>query len=273
MNYRKIDNWKKLPELSRLKDLSTPPKEIFYQGKWSSKIFASCVSVVGSRRMTDYGRRVLEKIIPQLVMNKKTIVSGFMYGVDQYAHQLCLENGGRTIAVLGWGINHRLTGTDNKLAKKITENGGLLISEWENQQPSHWTFPSRNRIVAALSSEIYIIEAAVKSGSLITARLGRKLKRKIWAVPGPVTSKTSAGTNSLIADGKAYMWIDNFTKDTPVKKRGPLLSILENEALTTDEISRKLNVSVAQIGAELSLLTISGQLVERGGKYYLNDVS
>ncbi|MBI2029635.1 DNA-protecting protein DprA [Candidatus Gottesmanbacteria bacterium] len=271
MTYRRRENWKRFPELKRLKDLSTPPKEIYYTGNWNPEIFKKCVAVVGSRRMSEYGRRVIEKIIPQLVLQKKTIISGFMYGIDQYTHQICVESGGKTIAVLGWGINVKLDGYDKKLANKIVESGGLIISEWEEQQAAHWTFPARNRIVAALSSEIIIVEAAMKSGSLITARIGNRLKRKIWAVPGPITSRTSAGTNLLIAQNKAQMWIDSFLTSEKITTGDPLLDLLSNEALTTNEIARKINIPVSEIGAQLSLLTISGQLTEREGKYYLNN--
>lgn len=211
MAYQKIIGWPKHSELSRLLDLNNPPKEIYFSGKWNSKIFKNCVAVIGSRRMTEYGRKVVEKIIPQLVSQKQTIISGFMYGVDQYAHQVCLENGGKTIAVLGWGINHKLKGFDLKLAQKIVKNKGLLLSEWENQQPSYWTFPARNRLVAALSKKVIVVEAAEKSGSLITVKIATRLKREIWAVPGPITNRFSAGTNILIASGKAKMYLDNFS--------------------------------------------------------------
>ena len=267
-----MDNWKSLSELKKLKDLSNPPKELFYIGRWNPEIFKNCVAVVGSRRMTNYGRDVIEKIIPQLVFEKKTIVSGFMTGVDQYAHQTAIENGGKTIAVLGWGINFPLENQDKILAKKIIDTGGLIISEWENQKPTLWTFPYRNRIVAALSSEVFIIEAASQSGSLITARLAKKLKRKLWAVPGPITSKTSAGTNALIANNEAKMWLVGANHDSPAPNTSdPLLKLLENESLTTNEIARKLLVPVSEIGAKLSLLTLEGSIIERDGNYSLND--
>lgn len=271
MDFKKVNNWKSLPELKKLKDLSNPPKELFYTGRWNPEIFKNCVAVVGSRRMTNYGRDVIEKIIPQLVFNKKTIVSGFMTGVDQYAHQTAIENGGKTIAVLGWGINFPLENQDRKLAKKIIETGGLIISEWENQKPTLWTFPYRNRIVAALSQEIIIIEAAAQSGSLITARLAKKLTRVLWAVPGPITSKTSIGTNALIASGDAQMWLDSSVQTKSINTSDPLLNLLENESLTTNEIARKLLLPVSEIGAKLSLLTLEGSIIERDGKYSLND--
>ncbi|MBI3559018.1 DNA-processing protein DprA [Candidatus Gottesmanbacteria bacterium] len=237
-------------------------------------IFKNCVAVVGSRRMTDYGRRVIEKLIPQLIFEKKTVVSGFMYGTDQYAHQTTINNGGKTIAVLGWGINKKLEDYDKKLAEEIIASGGLLISEWEEQEGALWTFPARNRIVAALSDEVFVIEAAEKSGSLITAGMAAKLKRQVWAVPGPITSKTSVGTNNLIAEGKAKMWLANATVNRQqTTDNSPILDILENESLTADELARKLNKSIVAIGTELSMLLLNGVILERSGKYYLTDVS
>lgn len=260
-----------LPEIpSLLKDLPNPPKELFYQGNLDMSIFNDCVAVVGSRKMTDYGRRVLDKLIPQLVFEKKTIVSGFMYGTDQYTHQICVDNGGKTIAVLGWGIDRKLFGYDKKLASQIIKNGGLFLSEWETQEGTNWTFPFRDRIIAALANEVFITEAAEKSGSLITANQAIKLKRKVWAVPGPITSKTSVGTNNLIAEGKAKMWLPGVSQ-TKLNIDDPLLGILDNEALSADELARKLGRNVMEIGAELSLLLLSGKVTERGGKYYIEN--
>jgi DNA processing protein len=270
MQYQHLPDWRKLPELTRLADLPNPPKTLFYCGVWDPHLFTSCVAIVGSRRMSDYGRRVIEKIIPRFVFEKKTIVSGFMYGVDQYAHHICIENGGKTIAVLGWGITHPLDGVDKKLAESIISSGGLLLSEWEDQQPTLWTFPVRNRIVAALSKDIIVVEAAVKSGSLITATIARRLKRRLWAVPGEITSRTSSGTNALIAQGYARMWLGETVHTVP-RMKDPLLQLLQDNELSANDIARKLNKPVSDIGAQLSLLAVTGQLVERGGKYYVSE--
>lgn len=271
MDYQQLD-FKKVKTLAKLSDLSNPPKKLYCLGKLDPKIFEHCVAVVGSRRMTSYGERVIEKIIPQLVSQNKTVVSGFIYGVDQYAHQVAVESGGKTIAVLGWGIKQKLSGQDLNLAKKIISTGGLLISEWEEQKGALWTFPSRNRIVAALCGEVIIVEAAQNSGSLITGRLAIKLKRKLWAVPGPITSKTSVGTNGLIASGKAQMWLGEVTQEK-LNFNDPILNALENESLTADEMARKLNLPIEDVGSQLSLMLLSGQVAEKAGKYYLNDVS
>lgn len=272
MDYLELKDWKKFSQLKSLLDLSTPPKHLYFSGRRNLKIFENCVAVVGSRKMSDYGTRVVEKVVPDLVSKGKTVVSGFMYGVDQYAHRVCVENGGKTIAVLGWGIDTRLDGEDLKLAQKIITSGGLVISEWESQKASHWTFPARNRIVAGLCKEVIVIEAATSSGSLITARLALKLKRELWAVPGPITSRTSMGTNNLIANSQAKMWLGE-SPENLIKSDNPLLQILDNEALSADEMARKLNKPVSEIGSQLSLLLLSGHLIEKGGKYYPSDAS
>ncbi|MBI2335046.1 DNA-protecting protein DprA [Candidatus Daviesbacteria bacterium] len=274
MDYQKIEDWQKLKELKNLLDLANPPKQLYFQGNWNREIFKNCVAVVGSRKMTDYGERVVEKIIPRLINQNQTVVSGFMYGVDQYAHRVCVDSGGKTIAVLGWGIDKKLTSLDAKLAKDIVDSGGLLLSEWESQEGTLWTFPLRNRIVAALCDEVIVVEAAENSGSLITARAAARLKKTVWAVPGPITSKTSRGTNRLIAEAKAKMWLGEDSMQLSLSPNiDPLLQILENEALTADELARKLKTAVSEIGAKLSLLLISGQIMEKGGKYYLTDAS
>lgn len=271
MQYQKLDNWQNIPQLKSLHDLSTPPKELYFAGKWDPDIFKNCSAVVGSRKMTDYGARVVEKIIPSLIMQGKSVVSGFMYGVDQHVHKVCIENQGKTIAVLGWGIDTPLFGPDLALAKKIIISGGILLSEWETLKAAHWTFPARNRIVAGLSSEVFIVEAAQKSGSLITAAIAAKLKKKLWAVPGPITSRTSRGTNHLIASGKAEVWLGEPAQMSFIQTDDPILQILQDEALTADEISRKLKNPVSETGANLSLLLLSGQILEKGGKYYIAD--
>ena len=115
-----------------------------------------------------------------------------------------------------------------------------------------------------------MVEAAAKSGALITARMGRELGREIWAVPGPVTSTVSVGTNWLIKTGQAQMWVPNesMSRDT---KKGDLYTMLQNEILTIDELVRKTGRSAEDLGAELTMMTLRGEVVEREGKYYVND--
>lgn len=271
MKYYHVDKWSKISSLSTLHDLKDPPKNLFAVGAWDPQLFENCVAVVGSRKMTTYGRQAIERLVPQLVLADKTIVSGFMYGVDQYAHQVCIESGGKTIAVLGWGITTLLEDQDKIRAEQIIASGGLLLSEWENQQPTLWTFPVRNRIVAALASEVYVVEAAEKSGSLLTANLAHKLKRELYAIPGPITSRTSRGTNYLIRTGIAKAWLGDLpASTTKTKQSDPLLNLIQAEPLTINEIARELAQPISGIGAKLSVLLVTGQVVEREGKYYPN---
>ncbi len=190
------------------KQLSSKPVGLFYLGQFDQKELSSCVAVVGTRRITEYGIIVTKKLVANLVASGKIIVSGLMYGVDQHVHRECLKYGGKTIAVLGWGINWDGAGNEEKeLVNEIVAHRGAVVSEWLNERSTLWMFPHRDRIMAAMASDIYVVEGAIKSGSLITAEWGRKLGKTVWAVPGPVTSKVSEGTNWLIATGRAKMWV------------------------------------------------------------------
>ncbi|MEK7064653.1 MAG: DNA-processing protein DprA [Patescibacteria group bacterium] len=268
MNYRQIGNWKKLGELEKLLELRKPPEKIYYAGEWKAGIFENCAAVVGSRRMTEYGRWSVDRLVRELVDQGKTIVSGFMYGMDQAAHEAAMEHGGRTIAVLGWGMTWKLEKREQVLAEKIINSGGLILSEWENQEPTLWTFPVRNRIVAALASAVYVVEAAEKSGSMITVNEAVKLGREVWAVPGPITSQVSSGTNNLIASGTAKPWLPGKTKALVTAETPAYRLIREQGGLTADEMGRILGVGVDVLGIELTHLVLSGVVVERDGQYY-----
>jgi len=248
--------------------------KLYWRGNWSEEIFAKCMGVVGSRRMTSYGRRVVEKIVPELVQQRWTIVSGMMYGVDQAAHEVCIECGGKTIGVLGWGIEYRkLEIRDLKLEERIVESGGLLVSLWKDQMGTNWTFPARNQVVADICHELIVVEAAVKSGALLTAGMMIKRKKPVWAVPGPVTSSVSAGTNMLIAKGMAKMWVGQSRRAGEQESiSDPILELIRDEGLEADEIARKLGQDVAKVGSQLSLLTLSGEVEEREGKFYIVNV-
>ncbi len=242
--------------------------KLYYQGVWDNNLFTKCMAVVGSRRMTSYGRRVIEKIVPQLVFDGWTIVSGLMYGIDQTAHEVCLECGGKTIGVLGWGINYRAGDREQELEDRVVKSGGLLLSLWTDQAGTNWTFPARNKIVAEISHELIVVEAATKSGALLTAGMVRSLGKKVWAVPGPITSSVSAGTNQLLAEGLALPWLgSSFQISVAIPKNG-ILALIQNEGLDAGEIARKLSKPMSEINSELSLLLLAGSVEEKEGKYY-----
>jgi len=267
-----------------LREIKNYPEKLFYRGNLDQKLFEKSLAVVGTRRITRYGKMVIEKFIPFLVKEKITIISGFMYGVDTEAHQKCLEYGGKTVAVLGGGLNIIYPPENERLYEKILENGGLIISEYEPDfKPQLWTFPQRNRIVAGLSSlGVLVIEAGEKSGALITANLARQQGKKVFAVPGPITSSVSAGTNFLIKTHQAKMVttpeeilgkkIENpslfsLQELSPLEQK--IYQALETEPLTADEIAKTVGQNIVEVGKTLSLLSLKGLISEFAGKYYL----
>ena len=237
--------------------------------------------------MTTYGKQVVERIVGEVATAGITIVSGFMYGVDAEAHRAALRVGGRTIAVMPCGIDLIHPEYQQDLYMEILNNKGLVVSEYEgNTQPALWTYPRRNRIVAGLSQAALIIEAGEKSGSLITAELAKKYKRKVFVVPGPITSENSKGIMQLIKDGaEAVSSAQDILKYYKIKgvakiDRGrtsiiggaeqEIINQLQKEALDIDAISRNLGMPAAKMGTILSMMQLKGQIKQEGNKYYIN---
>jgi DNA processing protein len=159
------------------------------------------VTIVGARRATSYGREIARELGRELASAGMVVVSGLAFGIDGCAHRGALDNGGRTIAVLGCGPDVAYPASHRSLWRRISESG-LVLSEFPpGATPWRWTFPARNRIMAALAGMTVVVEAAARSGSLITTDLAADLGRDLGAVPGPVTSRTSAGPNNLLAGG------------------------------------------------------------------------
>jgi len=293
MNLISIED-KKYPELLK-KIGKTAPKQLYYKGNWNDEIFKNCLAVVGSRRMTTYGRQVTERIVGEAAAAGITIVSGFMYGVDAAAHKVALNVGGRTIAVMPCGIDLIHPEYQQDLYMEILNNNGLIISEYEGEaQPVYWTYPQRNRIVAGLSKAALIVEAGEKSGSLITAHLAQKFKRKLFVVPGPITSENSKGIMRLIKEGatpissakdileyyKIKSGAQNPKSKTNSKFKIPnrqattieqkILEKLQIEPMNIDDLGRALEISAANLGTTLSLMQLRGTIKQEGNKYYVD---
>lgn len=268
-----------------LRQINNCPEKLYFRGNWQKELFEKSLAIVGSRRMTRYGREVVEKFMPELVANKITIISGFMYGVDTEAHEQCVDLGGKTVAVLGGGLDFLTPEENDELYNKILTGGGLVISEYEKDfKPTLWSFPQRNRIVAGLSnSGILVIEAGLKSGSLITAKLGRQQGKNIWTVPGPIISGNSEGTNWLIKNGWGKITTEvgdilgkdklaaeqkGLFEESKDKTETEILKILKTEEMTIDELARATQMPVAEISVKLSLMAIKGLVEEEAGKYY-----
>ena len=208
---------KKLPAHLAIKALS-------YKGNWSEDIFDNCLAVVGSRHLTSYGRRATEQLVTEAAAAGITIVSGFMYGGDEAAHSAAVKCGGRTIAVMPCGINVIHPSNQKELYQEIINKNGLIISEYTDDfKPTTYSFVQRDRIVAGLSKAVLVTEAALNSGSLITASYAKKFGRKIFAVPGQISSEVSKGTLKLIKDGAEVVTsaqdILNYFKMSPVIAR------------------------------------------------------
>lgn len=183
-----------------LLELSDPPRELWSLGDWAT-LAAPVVAIVGTRRATSYGERVTREIAGALARSGACVVSGMARGIDAAAHRAALEAGGRTVAVLGTGVDLVYPRGHAALHKTIAERG-LLLSELAPGDPAHGgSFPNRNRIIAALASVTIVIEAGVKSGALITSGCALDLGRVVAAAPGQMDSPQSQGTNQLLRDG------------------------------------------------------------------------
>jgi DNA processing protein len=292
-----MNEWKKWPIKTiekkdfpeYLKEIGKCPEKLYYRGEWSDNLFKKVVAIVGSRQITRYGREIVDKIMPEIVSRKATVISGFMYGVDTEAHRKCLEYGGKTVAVLGGGLDEPCPSENDKLYTEILEKGGIIISEYEADfKATNWSFPQRNRIVSGLANvAVVVVEAGIKSGSLITAKLGLEQKRKVLAVPGPINSKTSEGTNWLIKTGSAKILtepIDIFEDKIAMPSQENLfkdysnlndleriiIDLLENEAMSGDEICQMARRNITEISTTLSMMLMKDLLTEEDGKFYIS---
>lgn len=184
----------------KLREIYRPPLILFAQGNLKL-LQENVITIVGSRQATDYSQLVLNKIVPQLVKSNFVIASGLAMGVDVMAHSVTLNNGGKTIAVIGNGLNHFYPERNSQIQRQII-NEGLVLSEYlPDTPPRPFRFPERNRILAGIADSVIVTEAKEKSGSLITANIALQENRNIYAVPGPINSQLSDGPNKLIAAG------------------------------------------------------------------------
>lgn len=185
-----------------LKEIYDPPKSIYVLGD-KNLLNKTGIAIVGSRNATKYGKQMSSKIAKELAEKGINIISGLAIGIDEYAHMGALQQkNGKTIAVLGSGIDQLYPKQNIELARKIIKSGGCIISEYPiGTRPDKKNFPQRNRIISALSQGIFIVEAGEKSGALITAEFGLEHGKEIFALPGDITKEQSKGCNLLIKDG------------------------------------------------------------------------
>lgn len=272
-----------------LKQISDPPVFLFVKGRIYPE--EDCLSVVGSRKLSSYSIQVAKKIIPDLC-RYFCIVSGLAYGADSLAHKLALENKTRTIAVIASGHNHIYPASNTNLSNEIIKRGGAILSEYfPDTLPASYRFPVRNRIVSGLSRGTLILAAALKSGSLITARLALEQNREVFAVPGDIFNPANSGANVIIQRGEAklvYQAIHlleefgitsesekniqkNIQQSTLSDLESKILDLVDQGFSEPDSIAENLGIGIKKITSciidlelkSLVFLSSSGQILKK----------
>jgi DNA processing protein len=270
---------------SLLKNIPDPPPVLYVQGELMLRD-EWALAVVGTRRPTVYGREATRTLVGTLAASGVTIVSGLAYGIDTHAHQTALEAGGRTIAVLGCGIDIIYPAKNRDLAQRIISNGALVSEYPLGTRPEGGNFPRRNRIISGLSLGVLVVEGTRRSGALITADYAAEQGREIFAVPGNILSPNSAGPNQLIQQGaKLVTTIGDVLEElnlTMVAEQvearevipdneveAALLELLSSEPVHVDELGRAAALPISEVASTLTLMELKGKVRQVGGMNYV----
>ncbi|MBD3422749.1 MAG: DNA-protecting protein DprA [Chitinivibrionales bacterium] len=276
----------------QLKNIFAPPPVLYVKGRLDA-FDKHAVAIVGTRRPSQYGKSAAAFVSRELAAQGIAIVSGLALGIDTEAHQRCLEQGTPTLAVLGCGLDTIYPAVNKRLSERIVDDG-LLVSEFPlNTPPEAYNFPRRNRIISGLSAGVVVVEAAAKSGALITSHYAIQQNRDVFAVPGSIFSEKSAGTHMLIKNGATPVRdaadiidaIRTITVSpppaidaTPVQRLGmELLSTHEKtvcaalsaEPLRLDQLGEKCALSVGEIMSILLNLEIKGYVKQQAGQHFV----
>lgn len=271
---------------TRLKSIEQPPPVLYIRGQMvDSDNYA--VSIVGTRHKTAYGRQVATELASFLARNGITVVSGLARGIDSIAHEAALNANGRTIAVMGSGVDVIYPQEHRNLSARIIKDGALVSNYYPGTQPEGVNFPPRNRIISGLSLAVVIIEAGEKSGALITAEFAVDQGREVFAVPGPIYAPRSKGTNRLIRDGALPLNdfndlllainLDQVAEFRYAKKVIPrseieklLVDTLKNEPMYIDDIKAATGLSMEKISASLVMMELKGLIKKTGNMMYIS---
>lgn len=268
-----------------LKEIDQPPPVLYLRGSIETRD-RRAVAIVGTRRVTAYGRQVAEDIATHLARQGITIISGLARGIDAIAHQAALKAGGRTIAVLGSGVDQIYPPEHTALAEKIIGQGAVCSDYAPGTMPDGINFPPRNRIISGLSLGIVVVEAGEESGALITASFAANQGREVFAVPGNILSPQSRGANRLIQQGAHALMspneileqlnIDRVDQEYAAKSSFPtdeveqkLLNVMGFEPLHIDEIGAQSGYPIARVTAALTLMELKGMVRQVGGMNYV----
>ncbi len=274
--------WSSADYPAYLKELPNAPPLLYVRGDLH-KDDEWAIAVVGTRRVTAYGRQVTRELVQGLVRSKITVVSGLARGIDSIAHETALKSGGRTLAVLGCGPDIIYPAENRKLAQRIAAGRGALISDYPlGTQPDGKNFPPRNRIISGLSLGVIVVEAGERSGALITAKFALEQDREVFAVPGNITSPASRGPNKLIQQGaKLVRRADDVLEElnlTMVPEHSALqmimpetaeeaaiLAHLTHQPLHIDELTRLAEMPSGLVSSTLSMMELKGMVQQVGG--------
>ncbi|UCF27285.1 MAG: DNA-processing protein DprA [Chloroflexota bacterium] len=269
----------------RLREIDQSPPVIYLKGELTEGD-EWAVAVVGTSRVTAYGRQVAEEIAATLARNGITVVSGMARGIDSISHQAALNAGGRTVAVLGSGVDIIYPPENRQLAQQIIENGCLVSDYSPGTPPEASNFPPRNRLISGLSLAVVVIEAGNTSGALITASFAADQGREVFAVPGNITSPGSNGTNRLIRDGAIPLLnpeqvLETLELTMVAEQRtarvvlpadaveAQLFEALGHEPLHIDEIRSRTEIPIEKVTATLALMELKGMVRQVGGMQYI----
>lgn len=256
---------------SKLKEIKNPPKKLFLRGNLEL-LKNNSIAIVGSRDCTSYGFYQAYEFAKELSKKGICVISGLAQGIDTAAHLGAMHQKGKTIAILGTGLNKIFPEENEFLADSIIKNGGLIISEYGlNQERKSENFPKRNRIMSGLSDGILVVEARKKSGTLITARYAKEQGRKVFSLPGNVDIINSSGTNELIKNGAILVTdikdiLDKFiiqneeeNKQEEVNQEyKKVYDVIGTVPIHINEICKKTNYSMAEVNQIITMLEIEG---------------
>ncbi|MGE3271235.1 MAG: DNA-processing protein DprA [Chloroflexota bacterium] len=268
-----------------LREIADPPPVLYVHGELSPAD-AWAIAVVGTRRATAYGRQVTERIVSDVARAGVTIISGLARGIDTHAHRAALAAGGRTIAVLGSGLDRLYPEENRALAKQIMQQGAVVSEYPLGTPPDGTNFPRRNRIVSGLSRAILVVEADYKSGAMITATQAAEQGRDVFAVPGSIFSPFSAGPHQLIREGakivtEAADILEELHLTAVVEERATrealpadpteaaLLHLLSDEPTHVDDLTRAAGLPSALVTSTLTILELKGLARQLGGMQYV----